>query len=213
MLSYKVELSSTSSSGGTLSLSPYGSSSGIIYMAFSVIIITQNTNNIQKIVLTKTGLSTGSDPTYYLNSSKFNFNTNSDQRPTITHFYQWVTAGYSYSSYFTYWTRAQIDVLDSSSSSELSVKIYAYSPYLTGFKLIILLVSKTIGSQQTAQYSTRFQEGSVFDEDDIFNYNLAVPTNIFGQPATGRSCIHGFYLIGLRYSSTSSQFVFNFNGK
>ena len=89
-------------------------------MVFSVIVITQD-NYYEQIVVTRTGLSTGSDPIYYLNSSKFDFSQNINTYPIMTHYFQWITGSsnyyYSTTNYFSY---ARLFAMNPSSSSSNS---------------------------------------------------------------------------------------------
>ena len=66
---------------------------------------------------------------------------------------------------------------------------------MTGFKINVFLINDTINSFDTASYSSML-EGGLFASDS-FKANLDVPTSLYGQPSTGRSCIMGLQDIDL----------------
>ena len=74
ILSFRAELQNMTISGGTVLLEPEGTQAGIVFLAFSLIIVTQNTNYLELIVLGRTNLTSGSDPVLYANSSNGQWN-------------------------------------------------------------------------------------------------------------------------------------------
>ena len=64
ILSYKTSFSSISTSGATVILEPVGSFSYIVYIAFSAVVVTMNTNDIEFASVQLTGQSTSSQNLY-----------------------------------------------------------------------------------------------------------------------------------------------------
>ena len=84
---------------------PKGSQAGIVFLAFSVIVITENTNSFELVVITQTGVSPSTNPTLYANSSKFNFRNDRSSFLTF-HFFQWISGqSGGYSGVVNYWAR------------------------------------------------------------------------------------------------------------
>ena len=120
MLSFQAELTSMTTTGGAVLLEPKGTKAGIIFLAFSVVIVTQDTNYLELIVLSRTKLNPGNGPLMYVNSSKFSFG-NTSSPPIISYFFQWVT-GQDYPLTYTYYS-ARIDLTTSSNSSNGELKV------------------------------------------------------------------------------------------
>jgi hypothetical protein len=72
-----------------VNVKPVGSDAGIIYLAFSVVIVTQDSNNVELLVLETTS-TPGTYISLYGNSSKFNFDFYGGS-PHMVYFMQWVT--------------------------------------------------------------------------------------------------------------------------
>ena len=174
--------------------------------------MTQDTNYLELVVLSRTNLTPGSDPVLYANSSKFAFGSSASS-PISSYFFQWVT-GQDYSfSYTSYRAIIYLYTYSNSSSGEIRVQIYANSNiYMTGVKVTVFLASKAIGNK-----GTRFFQ-RIFSTTSSISTNLGVPTWEYGQPSTGRSCIMGLYEIepqfysSSSYSSTTSSYLFSYNG-
>ena len=64
ILSYKASYSSLSTSGATVMLEPVGSFSHLVYITFSTVVITMNTNDIEFGSVELTGQSTSSQNLY-----------------------------------------------------------------------------------------------------------------------------------------------------
>ena len=212
ILSFRAELQNMTISRGAVLLEPKGTQAGIVFLAFSLVIVTQDTNYLELVVLSLTNLTPGSDPILNANSSKFSFGGNASS-PISSYFFQWVTGqDYSYSS-TSY--RARIYFYTSNSSSgEIQVQILANSNiYMTGVKVVVFLASKAIGGK-----GTRFFKQS-FSTYYSVSTNLGVPAREYGQPSTGRSCIFGLYEIEPQFynsnsysSRTISSYLFSYNG-
>ena len=97
------------------------------------------------------------------------------------YFFQWVTGRsyYTTSGNINYWTLLKVEKLSSSSSSELKIhfKDVGSKIYMTGVKVGILLVKKTIGSLPVTTYSTLSQSGSTLR---FWKSNLGVNTTVYG---------------------------------
>ena len=120
MLSFQAELTSMTTTGGAVLLEPKGTKASIIFLAFSVVIVTQDTNYLELIVLSRTKLNPGNSPLIYVNSSKFSFG-NTSSPPIISYFFQWVT-GQDYPLTSAYYS-ARIDLTTSSNSSNGELKV------------------------------------------------------------------------------------------
>ena len=174
--------------------------------------MTQDTNYLELVVLSRTNLTLGSDPILYANSSKFAFGSSSSP-PISSYFFQWVTGQDCSSSYTSYRARIYFNTYSNSLSGEIRVQIYANSNiYMTGVKVTVFLASKAIGNK-----GTRFFQ-RIFSTTSSISTNLGVPTWEYGQPSTGRSCIMGLYEIepqfysSSSYSSRTSSYLFSYNG-
>ena len=74
IISYTAEVAEINTTSAIINMSPVGDDAAIIYLSFSVLIITNNNNYSELITLSKTGLTqSNSSSTEYLygNSSKF----------------------------------------------------------------------------------------------------------------------------------------------
>jgi hypothetical protein len=83
---------------------------------------------------------------------------------------------------------------------------------MTGVKVGVLLIRNT---PSTSFYSVDTQGGQALSSS--FSYNLGVPTMTFGEPASGRSCMHGLQQVDLSLyrdanHSLESSFLFAYNG-
>jgi hypothetical protein len=110
LLSFQAELLSMTTANGIINLLPKGAEASIVYLSFSVIVVTQNSASAELLTFSNLNLSAGSDPVLYANSSKFDFNSNISS-PYLTYGYQWVTGLSNYLpniTYFNYWTYAYI---------------------------------------------------------------------------------------------------------
>ena len=120
MLSFQAELTSMTTTGGAVLLEPKGAKAGIIFLAFSVIVVTQDTNYLELIVLSRTKLNPGNSQLMYVNSSKFSFG-NTSSPPINSYFFQWVT-GQDYPLSRAYYS-ARIALTTSSNSSNGELKV------------------------------------------------------------------------------------------
>jgi hypothetical protein len=87
--------------------------------------------------------------------------------------------------------------------------------YVSGFKVVVLLVGKTVNKTSTASYSASLEAGLHVVPN--VTTNLGVPTSFFGQPASGRSCILGLQQLDLYHYANSSfslptYFLLTYNG-
>ena len=168
--------------GAEVSLRPVGDAD-IVFLAFSVIIVTKDSPKIELITILKDDLSPGTKPTIYINSSKFNF-TGNESTTIDTCFYQWLTgkSGETSSSRINYWTYLSLRVgrPSSSRSSELKISFEQVDSkiYMTGVKIAVFLVSKVIDNSGVANFSTTSQDGAKMSR--IFSQYLAVNTTFFG---------------------------------
>ena len=179
-------------------MNPSSVDGGIMFLSFSVMIITQNSSFIELLTFSSP-ISTSRSGTKYFYANSTLFDYGGPANPILTRHVQWVT-GLAHNASTTrhnYWR---------------SVYVYAYTPgtrsyeirvvvsgggqvYLTGIKLHVLLISKSNPVGSTAYYYTITAEGSVYSK--VFSHNLGVPTDYFGEPSTGRSCLHGLRTLDL----------------
>ena len=211
ILSFRAELQDLTASGGAVLLEPRSSQSGIVFLAFSLVIVTQDVSYLEQIVLSSTSLVSGSSLTLYASSSKFAFG-NSATEPVSSYFFQWVTWQNSPYSHTQYGASINFNTYSSSSSGEIRFLIYTNNNiYMTGVKVVVILISKAIGSQGTS-----FFKRSYYTYYSVIT-NLGVPAQEYGQVSTGRSCIIGLYRIypyfyaSNSYSSRASSSLFSYN--
>ena len=216
ILSFQSELVGTSSTGAVLVLEPKDSEAGIIFLAFSVVVVTEENPYVELMLFNSTTLTPGSSPLFLANSTKFNL-TGSTESPASVVFYQWVTGrgGYSSSS-INYWTDISFSTTYSRPSEVRITLSLGSSIYMTGVKLAILMVSKVINSSTVNIYETYSMDGIYYSR--IFNSNLGVNTTLFGEPSTGQQCFSGLKTIHLYFYNTTStntnptSFLFTYNG-
>ena len=107
-------------------------------------------------------------------------------------------------SYAFYSARIALSKNSNISNGELSVRVWTDANiYTTGFKVVVILISKSINTR-----------GTRFFRKNFFYFsppNLGVSEYYYGQASTGRSCIHGFYNIRLYFSSYSAYYYFTYN--
>ena len=215
VLSYKTQFTSVSTSSATLNLDLVGSNSQIVYIAFSIIVITQNNSDIELGSMQLSGQS-ASTVNYFLTyaSNKFNF---SREIPHIQMFHEWITANRSYLSitdgarYYSW-----LDVA-SYSSNVITVKVTAdLLFYINGIKINIVMVAKSSASQGfiPTVYSSFSQKGGLMRK--IFNYNFGINASNFGSESFGY-CILGLYVLdlyvySLSYYTSDTFFLFSYNG-
>ena len=124
-------------------------------ISFSVIVIPQNTTAMELITLESGPISTTTRPILTANSTHFNFGGPSE--PISTYFFQWVTGSNQSSSYsINYWSWARLRKYPGNSTSnphELKITFYSgYRIYMTGVKMVVLLVAPVIDQYDTASY-------------------------------------------------------------
>ena len=84
-LGFTAELKNMTNNGGFILFKPIGAQANIVFLAFSVIVVTQDTNFIEVLAFSlNPGVAT------YANSSKFSFTTTT--YPIYYYFIQWVTS-------------------------------------------------------------------------------------------------------------------------
>jgi hypothetical protein len=221
ILSYKAELLSPSTTGATLNVDPVSTDAGIVFLAFTVVVITQDQSYLELVTFEKTGIDQGvyPPPTLLANSSKFDFTSEIDTPATVT-FYQWVTGSvnvnYTTIDYWSYAWLTYSPLASSSNNSELTLTFSVGSyVYMTAVKVQVLLVGRTAGLKGSAIYQITSVSGKYFTRS--FWHNLGVPTAYFGQPSSARSCLLGLskldiYLYRDPSEVDPSYFIFQYNG-
>jgi len=113
---------------------------------------------------------------YFITPSKFNL---SNVTPYVNYFYEWVTGDMYYGSYYyNYWTYIYGSI--NATSNQIKIRFWtSYSIYMTGFKVHILLVSKSDGSNSTARHARYSNDGTHFTK--IFEYNFGITDEVFGN--------------------------------
>ena len=105
ILSFRSSLVNTTTSSTLINVRPVGFDAGIIYLSFSIMIITSNTTNqfMEIISFESTSMTAGNNRYFYANSSIFDYN---GTLPKYIYFFQWVTGqgGYNSSNSINYWT-------------------------------------------------------------------------------------------------------------
>jgi hypothetical protein len=97
ILSYRAELVNMTRADGIVFLEPIGSDAGIIYLAFSVVILTQDSSYLELLFVSRTNLTPGAEPIIRISSPKFDFDLNGGS-PHYMHFFQWITGLSDYSN-------------------------------------------------------------------------------------------------------------------
>ena len=109
IISFRVELINATTTGSVLNLQPVGVNAGLIYMAFSIMVITSSSSTSMEIVtVSDYNMTVGSSPYLYANSTLFDFNssTPSYDDPFVDCSFQWVTGEGGVNTTFdiNYWT-------------------------------------------------------------------------------------------------------------
>ena len=90
ILSFNIEMVNMTYSKTDLLLSLVGENSGIIYLRFSIVVITQEVNYLNMAILTNSGVSTGTTLTL---QAKINTDLGDPNISTTpVYFYQWITS-------------------------------------------------------------------------------------------------------------------------
>ena len=125
-------------------------------ITFSVIVIPQNTTAMELITLESGPINPSSYPILTANSTHFSFGGPTE--PISTYFFQWVTGNNETSSYsINYWSWARLRKYPENSISnphELKISFSSGSRiYMTGVKMVVVLVAPVIDQYDTASYS------------------------------------------------------------
>ena len=145
ILSFKAELVSVLTTSAIINLTPLGPSSAIIYMAFSVIVITQNNSFLELLTVVKSNLIDYSEFTNYfeVSSSKFTFDSSSFQ---VDAFIQWITTvNNDCGNQKWYWTMLRVEVVNGTSVVRVP---YYQDNDIDKIKVNIIIVSQQIAKSQ-----------------------------------------------------------------
>jgi hypothetical protein len=180
-------------------------------LVFSVVII-QDNSGMELIIFSDSTLTAGTNISLRANSTLFDFGPNTSE-PHSTHFLQWITGFPTQSgNNLNYWVYSHTVFAPNATGREVEVR-FSVDPsgYMTGVKVGVLLVANV---PTVSFYSTDTFQGEILAGS--FTYNLGVPTGTFGQPASGRSCLHGLqnmsmvlYRDSAHGLETSFMFVYN----
>ena len=198
-------------------MNPLSVDGGIVYLAFSVVVITGNSSYLELITVSSpVGSSRQTGLNFYVNSSLFSFG--GPDAPIATRMYQWLGGvDYNTSSYHNYWANVKLITYGPSSGKTYEMRIYfsmGGRVYFSGVKVNVLLVARAIGNSSTAVFSSWTSTGQSYYRR--FSPNLGVPTPYFGMPSTGRSCIMGLtnidlYVYHSKYYPKDTSFLFHYS--
>ena len=210
----------TTTTGTIVKVWPAGENAGMIYLAFSILVITSNsTSDLEVITLSRSNITVGSDPSVYANSSKFNFSS-WNTLPRRMASYQWVTgAGGVNASYsINYWSDMYLTTYYGSSSNPNDFRVSFWtgsSILMTAFKVNIIVVSRVFNLSGTASYFNTASAGgsSTGSGYTYFTYDLGVDTSLFHPPSSGQSCFKGIRTLDLYLpiNNQSTEYYFNYN--
>ena len=96
ILSYRTQLLSMSNSSGIVNVDMVGTTAKILYLAFSVVILTENNNYLEMLTLESNPISELSSNQMVLSASYTKFN---NSQPIVHRFYEWVTGNSYLGSY------------------------------------------------------------------------------------------------------------------
>ena len=198
-------------------MNPLSVDGGIVYLAFSVVVITGNSSHLELITVSSpVGSSRKTGLNFYANSSLFSFG--GPDAPIATRMYQWLGGvDYNTSSYHNYWANVYLTTYGPSAGKTYEMRIYfgmGGRVYFSGVKVNVLLVARAIGNSSTAVFSSWTSTGQYYYRR--FSPNLGVPTPYFGMPSTGRSCIMGLtnidlYVYHSKYYPKDTSFLFHYS--
>jgi hypothetical protein len=110
-LSFRLEILNATAAGGALRLAPKGQDAGIVIMTFSIIVITQDSFDLELVTFSDTPAVSVSNFSYFANSSKFQPGS---AAPHSIHAFQWVTGSQKSANFVNYWCYPNLTVADSS---------------------------------------------------------------------------------------------------
>ena len=208
---------SVSTSSATVNLNPVGSNAGIVYLSYSVVVVTQNNSYVDLVTTVTNNLIDYSEfRNYFTVTSKFVFGQGTHQ---VNNFIQWITTpGGTCGNAQWYWIMLNVETI--TGTSEVKVPYYQDNDVLN-VKMNVLIVAQQLGSQSAIFYSTYsqmgdFTYGSISSYSPYFTYNLGINTTAFGESTSGQRCLHGFtYLFlycNIGYSSRINSGLFTING-
>ena len=206
MLTFEAEIVNTTASGLTINMKPTTADVGIMYLAFSAIVVTEDNNYLELLTFTQPSITSSS---YYISSSKFFFEPSNT--PHMVYFFQWITA-YDIPNtkiYDNYW--AYLYVYFVTSSANLRITYTKDATYLKGMRINILLTNKA----HSQKYQKISKTGDSISKS--FDYNFGIDTSQYSQSVGGTHCLSGLYVIDLyfyrntTYTQTPS-FLFTMSG-
>ena len=158
-----------------------GSNAGIVYLSYSVVVVTQNNSYIDLVTTVTNNLIDYTQFTYYFTlSSKFVFGQGTHQ---VNNFIQWITTpGGTCGSEQWYWIMLNVSIVVG--TSQVRVPYYQDNDVLN-VKMNVLIVAEQLGNQSATFYSTYTQFGD-FTYSTIDHYsphfinNFGINTTAFG---------------------------------
>lgn len=208
---------SVTTSSAVVNLNPVGSNAGIVYLSYSVVVVTQNNSYVDLVTTVTNNLIDYSEFTnYFMVTSKFVFGQGTHQ---VNNFIQWMTTpGGTCGSGQWYWIMLNVETI--SGTSQVKVPYYQDNDVLN-VKMNVLIVAKQLGSQNATFYSTYsqlgdFTYGTISNYSPYFTYNLGINTTDFGESTSGQRCLHGLTYLFLDcnrgYSSRTNSGLFTISG-
>jgi hypothetical protein len=164
---------------GVVNVQPIGSEAILVYLAFTVIVITGDSSYVEIVVFTAEGITPGTNPIYYANSSKFGYESNITE-PFRIHGFEWVTGlsnveNHSETNYLSQANMNTYALGVNGIDYELKLSfVTGQDIYMTGFKVNLVLVGKVIGEAGTAFDFSYTQSGNTLGRD--FQTNLGIHT-------------------------------------
>ena len=208
MMSFYAYTTSRTQTGAILMFYPRSNFPGIVYMSFSIVIVTENNNYVELLPIRAPALKQQSffSRSVYIeaNSTKFTFGRTNN--PYVNHFIQWIQPQTCSGSYY-------FETLDLITSGTPSIRIAYRSSATFDVKVFVLLVA-TSGPTGPHIRSQRNYGASISTTSSLV-YNLGVNTNYYGDPLAGGHCMQG--LIFMRMNCRDGKglvvsFLFEMSG-
>ena len=194
---------------------PVGQDSGIVFLKFSIIVVTQDSNHLELLSFMKKGLTPGEIPQFFKSSRKFNFDQ-SDSSPIVSIFFQQISGRSEQRSSYdsvSYWAflSFQVGKLRFSSSNMMRVS-FSYVDnriFMTGVRIEVLITSRTINQVPIVFYSASFKDSlSVSRLSEGINKSLFGFSNLESQ-----QCMFGLEEVALYFyysQNRPSSFIFRY---
>ena len=213
IVSYRTSFNSIDTSGANITMEIVNVDAAMIYMLFSVIVITENNNYVELISLSSYMPSTSSNThTMQGTSTKFSFG-NAATEPYSIRFHEWVISAPGFYNVPNYWSQVFFDKFAGTSNFQFRYWT-GNNIMMAGAKAVLLLVTQNVAGVSVVHFNSESIAGNT--TTNVFSVNLGVSTANFGYPRSSPNCVIGLLAIDpyIKWPSTNTpyktMFLFNY---